>query len=155
MKKDEYCQYALDCFKPAETMLKMVPADKLDWKPGPNFMSLGQLICHLSMGIGTELGMMINNTWPSMDGPHEFPSCSVAEALANLEKDKTTLREVLAGVTEEDFAEKIISVPWGWKAKMEKMSLDFREHFVNHKMQLFLYLKLLGFPVNTETLYFG
>jgi hypothetical protein len=38
---------------------------------------------------------------------------------------------------------------------VEKMALDFREHFVNHKMQLFTYLKLLGFPVNTETLYIG
>ena len=27
MKKDEFYQYALDAFKPAETMLKMVPAD--------------------------------------------------------------------------------------------------------------------------------
>jgi len=35
------------------------------------------------------------------------------------------------------------------------MALDFRDHFVHHKMQLFTYLKLLGFPVNTETLYMG
>jgi hypothetical protein len=38
---------------------------------------------------------------------------------------------------------------------MERMAISFREHFTNHKMQLFTYLKLLGFPVDTGTLYFG
>ncbi len=140
-------------------MLKMVPADKLDWKPGPSFMTMGQLICHLSGGIGTELRMAIANSWPK---PEEMsyemkqpPTCNVQEALAKLEKDKTTLREVLSGLTEEDFAGKIVKVPWGWEFKMEKMALEFRDHFVHHKMQLFTYLKLLGLPVNTETLYFG
>jgi hypothetical protein len=161
VKKDEFYQYALESFRPAESLLKMVPADKLDWKPGPSFMSMGQLICHLSDGIGKELRMMITNSWPKPEEMTEamkqgnLPTCGVQEALAKLEKDKTTLREVLSGVTEEDFASKIVSVPWGWKSKMEKMALDFREHFVNHKMQLFTYLKLLGYPVNTETLYFG
>jgi hypothetical protein len=33
MKRDDYYQYALSAFRPAESMLKMIPADKLDWKP--------------------------------------------------------------------------------------------------------------------------
>jgi hypothetical protein len=161
VKKDEFYNYALSAFRPAESLLKMIPADKLDWKPGPNFMTMGQLICHLGDGIGTEMRMLVNNSWPKPEEMSEamkqgqMPTCTVPDALAKLEKDKTTLRDVLAGVTEEDFANKIVSVPWGWKANLEKMSLDFREHFVCHKMQLFTYLKLLGFPVNTETLYFG
>jgi len=36
---------------------------------------------------------------------------------------------------------------------MEIMGVSFLGHFDNHKMQLFIYLKLLGLPVNTETLY--
>ena len=158
MKKDEFYEYSLAAFRPAESLLKMVPADKLDWKPGPTFMTLGQLICHLSTGIGTELKMLINNSWPKpeeMSAQGQMPSCGIKEALANIEKDKITLREVLAGVTEKDFATKIVSTPWGFQGNLEKMSLDFREHFVNHKMQLFTYLKLLGFAVNTETLYMG
>lgn len=161
MTKDEFYQYALDSYRPTESLLKMVPEDKLDWKPGPNFMTMGQLICHLTDGIGTELRMAITNSWPKPEEMSEamkqgaMPTCKLQEALAKLEKDKTTLREVLSEVTEDDFTNRIISVPWGWKSKMEKMALDFREHFTNHKMQLFTYLKLLGFPVNTETLYVG
>ena len=84
-----------------------------------------------------------------------MPTCTVQEALANLEKDKATLSEVLSGITEEDFANRVVSTPWGWESKMEQMALNFREHFTTHKMQLFTYLKLLGFPVNTNTLYMG
>jgi hypothetical protein len=161
VKKDDYYQYALAAFRPAENMLKMISPDKLDYRPAPNFMSIGQLICHLGDGIGTELRMVINNSFPKaeeMSGPPElakFPTCTVEEALSKLEKDKTTLLEILAGITEEEFATKIVSVPWGWTSNLERMALDFREHFVNHKMQLFTYLKLLGLPVNTQTLYFG
>ena len=161
MNKDEYCQYVLDAYKPAETMMRMAPADKLDWKPAPNFMSLGQLLHHLSEGVGSGLRMLVQNSWPSMEEmekgmkPESLPSCGVEEALRRLEEDKTVLHEVLDGVSEKDFAEKIVSVPWGWQSKMERMALDFREHFIHHKMQLFTYLKLLGLPVNTETLYFG
>jgi hypothetical protein len=157
VKKDEYFQYAMEAFKPTETMLKMIPADKLDWKPGPSFMTMGHLIHHLSSGIGTELRMVVDNSWPKPEEMAEMmkqtPSCSVVEALARLEQDKTTLRDLLAGMTEEEFADKIVSVPWGWKSTMEKMALNFRDHFVHHKMQLFTYLKLLGLPVSTETLY--
>jgi len=158
-KKDEFYQYALDAFRPVEKMLKMVPADKLEWKPGPSFMTMGQLVCHLSDGIGTELRMAFTNSWPKpeemTEAMKQMPSCGIDEALARLENDKKTLRELLDGVSEQDFATKMVEVPWGWKSTMEKMALDFREHFTNHKMQLFTYLKLLGLPVNTETLYMG
>jgi len=46
-------------------MLKMVPEDKLDWQPGPGFMTVGQLICHLAGGVGGELRMAIDNSWPN------------------------------------------------------------------------------------------
>jgi uncharacterized damage-inducible protein DinB len=159
MKKDEYYQYTLETFRPAETMLKMVPEDKLDWQPGPSFMTLGQLICHLAGGVGGELRMAIDNSWPNFaemtEAMKQIPSCNVTEALAKLEKDKAALKATLDSVSEEDFAGKIIEVPWGAKSNMEKMALYFRDHFVHHKMQLFIYLKLLGFPVNTGTLYMG
>lgn len=161
MTKDEFCQYVLDAYRPAESMLRMVPADKLAWKPGPTFMNLGQLICHLSGGVGADLAVLVSGNWPTPEEMNQsmklenIPACSVEEALSRLEKDKTTLREVLSSIAEEDFANKVVSVPWGWQSKMERMALEFREHFINHKMQLFTYLKLLGLRVNTNTLYFG
>jgi hypothetical protein len=82
-----------------------------------------------------------------------LPSCSPQEALDKLEQDKKILRQVLDGLSEEDFTNKVVSAPWGMRAKMERMAIGFLGHFTNHKMQLFTYLKLLGLPVNTQTLY--
>ena len=161
MTKDEFYDFVMHAYRPAETMIRMAPADKLDWRPGPQFMSLGQLICHMASGLGAGLRATLAGNWPPMEEMDKgmrlenLPACAVAEALAKLEKDKATLREVLASVSAEDFAQKVVSVPWGAKGKTEQMALYFREHFTNHKQQLFTYLKLLGLPVDTATLYGG
>ena len=159
MTKNEYCEIALQSMNPAEKLIGMVPADKLDWKPGPTFMSIGQVLAHLSDGIGGGLETLVTGKWPSMEEMdagmklENMPSCGVQEALGKLEKDKKTLRATLDGISEEDFTNRVVSVPWGWKTKFEIMSVSFLGHFNNHKMQLFTYLKLLGLPVNTESLY--
>lgn len=162
MTKNDYYDCVIEAFRPAATLIRMVPADKLDWKPGPKFMSLGQLISHITEPLGDGLRCVITNQWPFTPEQMEegmklenLPSCGVEQALERLEKDKTVLREVLDSLSDEDFASKPVSTPWGWKGKFEVLAILFREHFTNHKMQLFTYLKLLGLPVNTETLYSG
>jgi hypothetical protein len=161
MTKNDFTQLVMESFRPAEKLIGMVPADKLDWRPGPTFLSTGQVLCHLSDGVGGGLEMLVNNKWPSMEEMESgmklenMPACGVQEALSKMEKDKTILRKTLDGMSEEDFTNRVFSVPWGWKAKMEIMSINFLGHFNNHKMQLFMYLKLLGLPVNTESLYGG
>jgi hypothetical protein len=161
MTKDEFYDFAMQAYRPAETLIRMSPVDKLGWRPAANFMSLGQLICHLSEGLGTELSLLITGNWPTMEEMDKelrlenMPVCTAAEGLAKLEKDKVMLRKTLDGISAEDFAQKVVSVPWGVQGKLETMALYFREHLTNHKQQLFTYLKLLGLPVDTTTLYGG
>jgi hypothetical protein len=161
MTKGEFFDFAMQAYRPALTLIQMAPTDKLDWRPGPKFLSLGQLICHLSTGLGADLRILITGNWPAPEQMQEemrledIPACTVAEALTKLEKDKATLSQVLASVSAEDFAQKVVSVPWGVQGKLERMALYFREHFTNHKQQLFTYLKLIGLPVDTTTLYGG
>jgi hypothetical protein len=160
MTKNDFYELVMEAYKPAETLIRMVPADKLDWRPGPSFMSLGQLISHLTEPLADGVQCLVTNQWPftpeqMVEGMkmENMPSCGVEQAVERLQKDKAALREVLASLSEEEFTQKIVSAPWGWQGKLEKMAVLFREHFTNHKMQLFTYLKLLGLPVNTETLY--
>jgi hypothetical protein len=162
MTKNDFYELVMEAYKPAETLIRMAPAEKLDWRPGASFMSLGQLICHLTAPISDGIRCLVTNQWPFTPELMEegmklenLPSCNVEKALERLEKDKAGLREVLNSISEEDFAQMPVSAPWGWKGKLEIMAILFREHFTNHKMQLFTYLKLLGLPVNTETLYGG
>jgi hypothetical protein len=161
MTKDDFYNWVMQAFRPAKTLIEMVPADRLEWRPGPKFMTLGQLIDHLSLGVGEGVRLLHTGEWPSDEEMNasmkqeNLPSCGVEEALKKLEQDKETLRQALAAVSEAEFAEREVSVPWGMKGKMEILALSFLEHFTNHKMQLFTYLKLLDLPVNTQTLYFG
>jgi uncharacterized damage-inducible protein DinB len=163
MTKNEFYECVMGAYRPTETLMRMVPADKLDWRPKPNFMSLAQVICHLANGMAADLRYLFTGKWPFLSPEQmqemmkleNLPSCSAEEALSKLEKDKTALREFLDSISEEDFTSKVVSTPWGMGGKMERMAVSFYEHFTNHKMQLFTYLKLLGLPVNTETLYFG
>jgi hypothetical protein len=161
MTKNEFYEIVMQALRPAEKLIDMVPADKLDWKPGPTFMNLGQVICHLSDGLGGGLASLVSGKWPSMEEMdagmklENLPSCGVQEALSRLEKDSQILRTTLDGISEGDFTNRVVSVPWGWNAKLEIMAVHFLGHFDNHKMQLFTYLKLLGLPVNTESLYGG
>jgi len=159
MTKNEFYDIVMQSVRPAEKLISMVPADKLNWKPGPTFMSLGQVICHLSDGLGVGLETMLSGKWPPAEEMEavmkleNMPSCGVQEALAKLEKDSQILRTTLDGISEADFTNRVVSVPWGMTAKIEIMMVAFLGHFYNHKMQLFTYLKLLGLPVDTESLY--
>ena len=162
MTKNEFYELVMEAYKPAETLIGMAPADKLEWRPAPSFMSLGQVIEHISHGLGDDVRCLITNHWPftteqMVEGMklENMPACSVQEALKRIRKDRSGLREVIDGLSEKEFTEKVVSTPWGWSGKLERMLVLFREHFTNHKMQLFTYLKLLGLPVNTETLYGG
>ena len=161
MTKEDFYNMVVEAYRPAGNLIGMVPADRLDWAPGAKFMTLGQLICHLSLGVGDGIRLLHSGGWPSEEEmltgmkQENLPSCGVAEALQKLEADKTILREALAAISEHDFANKIVSVPWGMKGSFEILALSFLEHFTNHKMQLFTYLKLLDLPVNTQKLYFG
>lgn len=161
MTKDDFCGLVIQAFGPASNLIKMVPAEKLNWQPGPKFMTLGQLICHLSSGVGEGIRLLHSGQWPAMEEmltgmkQENLPSCDVEEALRRLEADKEILRKALDEISEADFTGKVVSVPWGFQGKFELLALSFVEHFTNHKMQLFTYLKLLDLPVDTQTLYFG
>ncbi len=80
-------------------------------------MSLGQVICHLSEGLGSGFQKLLSGKWPSIEEMEagtkleSMRSCGVREALDVLEKDKTLLREALDSVSEADFTNKEVSVP--------------------------------------------
>ncbi|MGH7407028.1 MAG: hypothetical protein ACREKF_03360, partial [Candidatus Methylomirabilales bacterium] len=54
-----------------------------------------------------------------------------------------------------DWDARMVRLPWGKPTPLSRVSVDLAGHWLNHKMQLFFYLKMLGHPVNTMTLYMG
>jgi len=79
---------------------------------------------------------------------------SVAEAKSMLAADKKLAFEMLTKVSEDDLAHLKAPAPWEPSEKLlGHRLLEMIGHLVQHKSQLYYYLKLQGKPVNTGHLW--
>ena len=80
---------------------------------------------------------------------------SVAQARELLAKDREQAFAVLQSVDEADLAQREIAAPWnpGETFALGRHLLHSIRHSLQHKGQLFYYLKLQGKPVNTGHLW--
>ena len=161
MNKQDFIEIMQKTQAPLKKMVEMIPENKLDWAPGEGFMTVGQVLKHLAENWSV-IKMMATNEWPfsNMEEMTEalklenMPCCDKAEALSAMEQDLNDAVDYIKNeISEEDFLNKEISAPWGFRGKIWKAVLMAKEHQINHKMQLHIYMKQLGLPVNTETLY--
>jgi uncharacterized damage-inducible protein DinB len=77
----------------------------------------------------------------------------VEEARQRVRDYMTHIEEGFAGVTDKELA---LNVPTVFSREGEtvlKLLLTNLEHFINHKYQLFFYLKLMGVSLGTSDLY--
>jgi uncharacterized damage-inducible protein DinB len=154
---------AQEVYNATSGLMKMVPPDKLDWRPSGenNWMTLGQLLAHLPEATGLCIKGFVTGEWPDMPEGEMLPSAekmpsvsSVNEAVERLEADRKVAMDLLAGLSDEDFRGRTVTAPWNPEPTPLWMQLLFMvEHQIAHKNMLFAYLKLLGLPVNTGHLY--
>jgi len=143
---------------PLKGMIKMIPEEKVDWRPAPGFMSVGQVLKHVSEN-WVFLKMMITGQFPKGDIEEEMKlenlkSSTPNEAFEACEMDfNSCVAFIEKEISEEDFFNKVIEAPWGFKGAIWQAVTMLRDHQTNHKMQLHLYMKMLGLPVHTGTLY--
>jgi len=144
----------------------------LDWKPatGENWMTMGQVMMHTATSNGPGFHGFVTGDWGMPDGmslddmePEEMlPPAekmatveSVAHARELLAKDREQALAVLRSVDEADLAQREIAAPWnpGETFALGRHLLHSLRHSLQHKGQLFYYLKLQGKPVNTGHLW--
>jgi hypothetical protein len=150
----------------AGKLLDKVDPDSLDWKPatGNNWMTVGQLLKHLTQGCGAGCKGFVTGDWAvpegeSMDG---LPPADRLPAIGSIEEtkklllaDKALALQMVDQAGENDLDTRKVAAPWapgmeaslGWFLRMMVQHLDL------HKAQLFYYLKLQGKPVNTGDLW--
>lgn len=156
-------QYAEQAYKATAGLMKLIPADKINWKPSQtnNWMTVGQLICHLSDSTGSAMESFVTGQWPPMPPDMALPTAeqmptvsSVAEGLKKLEDDRRIMAKVLAALPEADFRGRMVTAPWNpTPMPLWTQLLLMVEHQITHKVMLFAYLKMLGVPVNTAHMY--
>jgi hypothetical protein len=143
----------------AEHMITLVPPDKLEWKPLPDSFRVCDLLGHLLECLA---GFCAALYAASPDRLAHFYSlrelsvnhcCGIQEARDRMRDYAGCIREGFYVIDDGDLARRVQTafVPEG-EALMAVL-LGNLEHFINHKHQIFSYLKLLGVRVATSDLY--
>jgi len=143
----------------AQHLLDLIPTDKIEWQPLADSLRLCEVLGHLLeclAGFCATLYAVNRERLAHFERLRELPvnhCCGIEEARARLRDYANHIKEGFALLSDDDLARRLPTffVPEG-EAVM-KILLGNLEHFINHKYQLFFYLKLLGVPVNTSDLY--
>ena len=137
--------------KRARTMLGRVPDDKLTWKPHEKSMTLGRLANHVADFPNWALTTVQVDTLDIPPDMKPVPPKSTADILQKFDKDLSSARQALAGLTEEQLGAKwtlkfggqeIFSMP-----RADVLRLTVMNHLIHHRAQLSVYLRLLDVPV--------
>ena len=159
-------------YRVIEGLFALVDDASLDWKPatGENWMTTGQLLMHIAWGNGPGFKGFVTGDWGMPDGMNledmdpsdmlpaaeAMPTVeTVAQARELLAADKMLAFEVLQSVSEEDLASRELAAPWnpGESFALGRHLLHSIRHTLQHKGQLFYYLKLQGKAVTTQDLW--
>jgi len=140
-------------------LLDLIPPDKIEWQPLADSLRLCEVLGHLLeclAGFCATLYAVNRERLTHFERLRELPvnhCCGIEEARARLREYSDHIKEGFALLSDGDLARRVptVFVPEG-EAVM-KILLGNLEHFINHKYQLFFYLKQLGVPVNTSDLY--
>jgi hypothetical protein len=144
----------------AQHLISLIPAGKLDWRPEvADAVSVGELLGHLLeclAGCCAALYALHPGALEHFAGLRALPvnhSCQVDEARRRIADYMSHIEEGFRRVTDEDLGKPIptVFVPEGEPALA--ILLGNLEHLINHKYELFFYLKLLGISVSTPDLY--
>ncbi len=145
----------------AEHLISFIPPDRLDWRPelATGAASIGELLGHLLeclAGFCAALYGLNPDRLAHFAKLRELPVnhfCQIDEARWRIADYMSHIEEGFARVTDDDLGRSVptVFVPEGEPALA--ILLGNLEHLINHKYQLFFYLKLLGVPVATEDLY--
>jgi DinB superfamily len=155
-----------------EKLLDKVDPGSLNWKPasGSNWMTIGQLLMHISNACGAGCRGFVTGDWglpPGMkmeDIPPEemmppaekMPAIdSVEQAKKLLANDKAVALQMIDQAGETDLNIRQMAAPWAPATRMPlgRHLLSMVHHLDRHKSQLFYYLKLQGKTVNTADLW--
>jgi hypothetical protein len=171
LTKSEYAKLTGGIVKATRGLIEKTPPEKLAWRPDPSFMKMSAVLRHVSSAVGSLLRDVMNGDWeyrprgsegdagsdaglPPADAYPEV-TC-IEEALGMIDEDWRLFEERFAEVDEDVFNAQVCRVPWmAPGTTLKEYMLLATEHLSNHRMQLFMYLRLLGVKVDTSHLYYG
>jgi len=141
-----------------EHLIRLVPAGKLAWKPqSPSAATeLGHLLGHLLDCLAGFCAVFLAAFPRELAHLAELQSlrvnhiCEPKEALERFHEYEAHIERGFALCCDDDLRRMIPSVFVAEGESLLTLLLGNLEHLINHKYQLFFYLKLLGLPVASK-----
>jgi hypothetical protein len=145
----------------ADHLISMVPPDRLDWRPaGPTpAFTVGELLGHLLeclAGLCAVLYASHPERLRHFLALRERPVNHAAQVDEACERLAEYVRHIDEGfaVLDDDDLTRVLPTLFDTRGEaVLTLMLGNLEHLINHKFQLFHYLKLMGLPVATADLY--
>ena len=139
--------------------MNLIPPASIEWQPAPGAMRVCDLLGHLLeclAGFCATLYVVDKERLADFARLRELEvnhCCGITEARLRMRDYRARIEEGFAVVTDRELA---LNLPTVFSAEGEtvlRLLLTNLEHFINHKYQLFFYLKLMGVSVGTTDLY--
>ena len=129
-------------------LIALVPEAKQDWAPSPGAWTTGELIHHLLDSISGFCAVLA-----AAEPERLAHFAKLREGPATIESYRAHIEEGFALLTDSDLARRVPTVFVAQGETVLTLLLGNLEHLINHKHQLFSYLKQMGGPVATPDLY--
>ena len=141
-------------------LVDLVPVDRTDWAPAiPGAWPAGVLLGHILdclSGFCAVLSAAETERLAHFAGLRELPvnhRCSPGEAAARIALYRAYIDEGFGWLEDADLGRLIPTVFVKQGETLLTLLLGNLEHLINHKHQLFTYLKLMGVEVHSSDLY--
>jgi hypothetical protein len=143
----------------ADHLITLIPADRLEWQPLPESFRVCDLLGHLLeclAGFCASLYTVHPDRLAHFARLRDKPvnhCCGIEEARDRMREYADHIREGFEFLSDDELAGRVptVFVPDG--QPLLAVLLGNLEHLINHKHQLFFYLKLMGVSVATGDLY--
>lgn len=131
-------------------VLERVPEDKLSWKPHPKSMSLGQLALHVAM-IPGRIADLVSEPESEIPNVPRPEAKAIEELTSTLSSSVAHASEKLRGWGDEGLdvglrltrnGQTVLQMP-----RYNMIRAVMLNHWVHHRAQLTVYLRLLDVPV--------
>ena len=144
-----------------EHLIRLVPSDKIGWDPRlpQGSTDVGHLLGHLldcMAGFCAVFYAAFPQQLGDFSGLQLLPVnhfCGAEEALSRIRQYAAHIGHGFALCTDNDLPRMVPSVFVPEGEPLATLLLGNLEHLINHKYQLFFYLKLLGIPVTSRDIY--
>jgi uncharacterized damage-inducible protein DinB len=129
-------------------LIGLVPAERWDWRPQPGDWTMRELIGHLLDCTSGFCAVLV-----AAEPVRLAHFAKLREEAPAMELYRAHIEEGFGLLTDGDLARCVPTVFVAQGESILTLLLGNLEHLINHKHQLFTYLKQMGAPVATPDLY--